>query len=91
MTVVGRVVLGLLGLLRGFVEIIGELLLDFEEGCLLVDEVLEEGGRGGEVEEEVCWSGMTTSSSSSFASSLSHSSAIISSSSSSSSSLDVLA
>ena len=46
--VVGGVDAGLVGLVGGFLEVFGELLLDLEEGGLLVDEVLEEGGsRGG--------------------------------------------
>ena len=48
---VSGVVSGLLGLLCGLLEVFTELLLDLEEGGLLVDEVLEEGGglggRGG--------------------------------------------
>ena len=36
----------MLGCLRGFVEIVGELLLDLEKGGSLLDEVLEEGGGG---------------------------------------------
>ena len=59
--VVGGVELGLLGLVGGFLEVFGELLLDLEEGGLLVDEVLEEGG----VEESSWNSSMARSSSSS--------------------------
>ena len=46
--VVVGVFAGLLSFVGGFFEVVLELLLDLEEGGLLVDEVLEEGGsRGG--------------------------------------------
>ena len=70
MGVVGGVELGLMGLVGGFLEVFGELLLDLEEGGLLVNEALEEGG----VEESSWNSSMarsSSSSSSSFDSSLS--------------------
>ena len=49
MAVVGGVVAGLLGLVGGFLEVVLELLLDLEEGGLLLDEVLEESGMGSTV------------------------------------------